>query len=220
MLIYGGHDYYDCALSMGIDPTVILMRAKSRSIDAEKAGGSLLGRRLEIKSFSAGFAIRHVAVAFCGKVYRGVLGVRNLEKAECIWSADKVRAWIAPSKNTSINVHTNWRDAKMTLEEYFSPIVASNELREYMIANKVSILVEEESPRSGVPCFFVNPYTLKQIGFMKALDPYTAFQELSMWIGGVLGGSSPEIVRITDDVVLSENHGFDKHSFRSSSRMA
>jgi hypothetical protein len=56
---------------------------------------------------------------------------------------------------------------------------------------------------------------LKRLGFAKALDPYTAFQELSMWIGGVLGGTSPEIVTIKDDKTLIEGHGFDnRFSFR------
>src|SRR5277367_2219563 len=103
----------------------------------------------------------------------------------------------------------------MTLEEWFAPTEPSGELVEYMIANKVSILAEEDEGNHVEPSFAVNPFTLKQLGFAKALDPYTALQELSMWIGGVLGGTSPEIVTITDNKVLVENHGFDnKISFR------
>jgi hypothetical protein len=85
-----------------------------------------------------------------------------------------------------------------------------------MIANKVSILVEESPKYTKDSRYFqVNPYTLKQLGFAKALDPYSAFQELSMWIGGVLGGTSPEIVTIKDDKTLIEGHGFDnRFSFR------
>ena len=85
-----------------------------------------------------------------------------------------------------------------------------------MIANKVSILVEYPPKYHHEKSEFqVNPYTLKQLGFAKALDPYSAFQELSMWIGGVLGGTSPEIVTIKDDKTLIEGHGFDnRFSFR------
>ena len=84
-----------------------------------------------------------------------------------------------------------------------------------MIANKISILVEEHPNRHEESYFQVNPFTLKQLGFAKAVDPYTAFQELSMWIGGVLGGTSPEIVTIKDDKTLIEGHGFDnRFSFR------
>jgi hypothetical protein len=219
MRIFGGHDYYDCALSMGIDPTITLLRGKSKSIAVEKAGGSLLGRRLELypqwTNSTYGVGISNIAVAFCGKVYRGALGLRSLDKNEGIWSSARARSFVAQEKKRSIGVHHRWRDEKMTLEEYFTPFDAPDVLRNYMIANRVSILVEEESNRSEESYFEVNPFTLKKIGFAKALDPYTAFQELSMWIGGVLGGTSPEIVTIKDDKVLIENHGFDnRFSFR------
>ncbi len=215
MRIFGGHDYYDCALSMGIDPTIVLVRGKSKSIEVKKAGGSLLSRRLTLRpqwtDTTSGVRIRNVAVAFCGKVYRGVLGMHGLNKAEGIWTAEKARAFVAQEKKRSIEVETRWRDTKMTLEEYFTPFEASKELWDYMITNKVSILVEQDPEnRYDEQCFDVNPYTLKGLGFAKAVDPYTAFQELSMWIGGVLGGTSPEIVKIKDDKVLIENHGFDK----------
>jgi hypothetical protein len=84
-----------------------------------------------------------------------------------------------------------------------------------MIANKIAIMTQYYPRYAGRDYpVQINPFTLKGIGFAKAIDPYTAFQELSMWIGGVLGGNSPETVSITDDKVLAESHGFDKESFR------
>lgn len=216
MRIFGGHDYYDCGLSMGIDPTITLVRGSSKSISVEEAGGSLLGRKLEIKPQlqPLGVGIRSVAVVFCDRVYRGAIGSRS-DILEGIWSVHNVHSFMKDMKKASIKVESRWRDEKMTLEQYFTPFVTSNKLRDYMISNKVSILVEEELKSYGESFFSVNPFTLKKLGFAKALNPYTAFQELSMWIGGVLGGTSPEIVRITDDKTLIENHGFDnKISFR------
>ncbi len=81
---------------------------------------------------------------------------------------------------------------------------------DYCLQHKVSILLFEP-PYKEVQ---VNPYCLNTVDFYKALDPYTAYQELQMWIGGVLGGTSPEIVKITDDKVLAASHGYDKESFR------
>lgn len=222
MRIYGGHDYYDCALSLGIDPTIILLRGKSKSVAVDKAGGSLLGRSLVLipqhTTLSRSVSIENVAVAFCGKVYRGIMG-SGFGKREEIWSADKARTFVAQEKNRKIEVQTHWhyfKEKKMTLEEWFTPFESPKPLLDYMIANKISILVEEPPKyHYDEKCFQVNPYTLKQLGFAKALDPYTAFQELSMWIGGVLGGTSPEIVTIKDDKTLIENHGFDnRFSFR------
>lgn len=221
MRIYGGHDFYDCGLSLGIDPSIILVRGKSKSIPVDVAGGSLRTVDIRLKSrFSDYLSLETVSVAFCGKVYRGLLAKNGLQRHEGIWSLDGAKKWCGQFKDTSLSVHTGWREEKMTLEKYFAPFPASKELWDYMIANKVSIMVDIWHSWHDEKVFEINPYMLKQIGFAKALDPYTAFQELSMWIGGVLGGTSPEIVRITDDQVLIANHGFDKHSFRSSVRTA
>jgi hypothetical protein len=215
--IIGGHDFYDVALSMGIDPRIVLLRGKSKSVGVEKAGGTLLNRYLEEKSRNAWCEknFRCVAVAFCNKVYRGAL-INGFQKDEGIWSADKMRDWARKEKNREVVVYNNWSDEKITLEEWFTPYDAPDALRNYMIANKVSILVEYPPKyHYDEKEFQVNPYTLKQLGFAKALDPYSAFQELSMWIGGVLGGTSPEIVTIKDDKTLIEGHGFDnRFSFR------
>jgi hypothetical protein len=201
---------------MGIDPRIVLLRGKSKSIEVKKAGGTLLNRYLEEKGTNAfrGEHFRCVAVVFCNKVYRGAL-INGLTRDEGIWSADKMRDWARKEKNREVVVLQNWRDEKMTLEQYFTPYDTPDALRNYMIANKVSILVEEQPDRHEESYFQVNPFTLKRLGFAKALDPYSAFQELSMWIGGVLGGTSPEIVTIKDDKTLIESHGFDnRFSFR------
>ncbi len=221
MRIYGGHDYYDCGMALGRDPSVTLVREKSRSIPVKVAGGSLLKRSLELHpqwtNETNGVGISTVAVVFCKKVYRGVIGLHALDKNEGIWSAARARAFVGQQKKRTVVVETHWRDPKMTLEDWFAPFDAPPDLYSYMLMNKVSILLEEDESR--VSCedhsFRVNPTGLKQLGFAKAIDPYTAFQELSMWIGGVLGGTSPELVKITDDRTLIEGHGFDnRFSFR------
>lgn len=182
MRIYGGHDYYDCGMALGRDPSVTLLRDKNRSIPVKTAGGSLLMRKLELhpqfSNQTNGVGISHVAVVFCKKVYRGVIGLRAEEKNEGIWSASRVRAFVGQQKGRTIAVQTHWREPRMTLEEWFTPFDASTVLYEYMLMNKISILLEEEESR--VSCddsrFRINPTGLKQLGFAKALDPYTAFR--------------------------------------------
>lgn len=220
MRIFGGHDYYDCGLSLGIDPSIVLIRDKSKSVPVKNAGGTLFERTLELKqrrNYQTTY-LTSVAVAFCTKVYFGALAERA-GVIEGIWQADKLRAWLKADKNDALvrsNKWSDWKD-KWTFERYFTPRDVSKPTYDYMLMNKVSILVEQ-LPKYGwedEPRFQVNPVGLKQMGFAKAVDPYTAFQELSMWIGGVLGGTSPEIVKIKDDNVLIENHGFDRvTSFR------
>lgn len=215
MKIYGGHDYYDCALSLGIDPTITLIRGKSKRVPVEKAGGSLLRRDLEDVRGGSSWSqknFRCIAVVFCNKIYRGVM-MNGWPRDTGVWSADKLREWARQEKGREVVVKSHWRDDHMTLDQWFTPFDTPKILWDWMIANKISILVEE--PHCDPKEFQVNPFTLKGLGFAKALDPYTAFQELSMWIGGVLGGTSPEIVTIKDDKTLIEGHGFDNvFSFR------
>lgn len=233
MRIFGGHDYYDCGLSMGIDPHITLVRGKSDSVSADAIGVELPMESL-VLSAGATSRIEYVVVAFCDKLYHGVAGYRRTFPAgysepEYIWSAEKMRRWAAVEKNVICGVSVPWSRKKKNrppLEEYFKVRELPEKMRAYMIEHRISILVGMPTEpvvghsrwRNGLDEMEVNPATLKNIGFAKALDPWTAFQELGMWIGGVLGGVSPQIVTITDDQVLAENHGYDKHSFRSSVR--
>ena len=58
----------------------------------------------------------------------------------------------------------------------------------------------------------INP-SLKEVRFMTVKDVYTTFQEIQMFISGVLGTGTKETVDITDDV-KRDKHGFDNKSFK------
>lgn len=59
----------------------------------------------------------------------------------------------------------------------------------------------------------INP-VLKKVEFFKKIDPFTAMQDLSCYVSGVMGGQAPKMIEISDEVRI-EKHGFDtKQSFR------
>lgn len=58
----------------------------------------------------------------------------------------------------------------------------------------------------------INP-RLSQLDFQKAMDPYLAYQELSMYIGNNLAEQMDPKTTLTDKE-RAETHGFDKWSFR------
>ena len=60
----------------------------------------------------------------------------------------------------------------------------------------------------------VDDDTLKNVTFAKVLDPVTCFQEIEMWVGGVLPKPGNPMVEITDDKIKAAKHGMDKWSFR------
>jgi hypothetical protein len=55
--------------------------------------------------------------------------------------------------------------------------------------------------------------SLKEYQFYKVLDPFTAFQELAMFVDGYLAFPGNEMIEILDKYKI-ESHGFDKMSFR------
>lgn len=63
---------------------------------------------------------------------------------------------------------------------------------------------------------YANPI-LRTLNFQRVVDPYTAFQEISMFLGGVLGNIERDTVKITDDKILRDSKGFDDQSFKTGS---
>jgi hypothetical protein len=60
--------------------------------------------------------------------------------------------------------------------------------------------------------FAVNPI-LKDYEFYKVFDAFQAFQEVQMFMGGVLGRGEKPITEVADKYKITQ-HGFDKFSFR------
>tara|TARA_Y100000034_G_C6908961_1_gene422781 strand:+ start:3765 stop:4601 length:837 start_codon:yes stop_codon:yes gene_type:complete len=55
---------------------------------------------------------------------------------------------------------------------------------------------------------------LKDLKFQSVLDPYTAYQELAMFIGGVLPQATTEMIEIANDI-MRDKKGFDEWSFKN-----
>lgn len=62
------------------------------------------------------------------------------------------------------------------------------------------------------PKIIINPL-LKEYQFYKVFDAVQAFQEIQMFIGGVLGNKEKDIIEVADKYKIAQ-HGFDKWSFR------
>lgn len=54
--------------------------------------------------------------------------------------------------------------------------------------------------------------TLSEIDFIRVIDPYTAFQEIQMFLGGMAQPEKP--IPAIPDEVMAEIKGFDRFSFR------
>ncbi len=65
--------------------------------------------------------------------------------------------------------------------------------------------------------YFTKNPNLGKIKFQQVIDPYTAFQEIEMYLGNNLAKQMDPDVKMSDEV-KAEIHGFDKWSFRTKVR--
>ncbi len=231
-------DYYDgVAGTTGIDKTIVYDRQiielehdempnefKKRGFyssfkDREKSplfllcNASIKKEYYEIYPRGAYFII-----GFCGKLYLGwkfytfkknCTDYDNINTT-IIYDTDKIKEILTP---------TNWHGVVADQIDYVSNFNAIDWFRRFNAPCFVydydygrTHLDEKYWRGDNVTKFIVNPL-LKDYEFFKVFDTFQTFQEISMFIGGVLGNSEKEIVEVADKYKIGQ-HGFDKWSFR------
>ena len=148
---------------------------------------------------------------------------------EIFWNYDAFVNWLAsigkevasPSKRYKWEKDSPEKDAFTSLKAFFTPMPATTEQLDWLIDNRVvTAICYDKYLRNYtyVLDWHCNStergYALKDIDFARAMDPFTLFQEISMFVGGVLPRNPNPMVEIVDQVVKAEKHGFDKWSFR------
>lgn len=181
-------------------------------------------------SFSnASYIFEDLPVIFCGKKYSGLRIVETVSaKSEefYFWSANRLIKWCDDREFHCDFSTPYWARGESNIDP-FHPMAMLDSQYQAMIDMNLSIAMRREtgfsqryngkdriewlSKDSG---WYGNCDGLNSIHFQSMLDPYTAFQELSMWVGGVLSANGPRTVTITDDKVKIAKHGFDQASFR------
>ncbi len=89
--------------------------------------------------------------------------------------------------------------------------ISSKPLGEIVVAERLPALVFY-TKSNFAPVLLGNP-NLNSYQFFKVFDPYITYQEIEMYLGGVIGAPAPPMVPITDKDRIQQ-HGFDKWSFR------
>lgn len=154
-------------------------------------------------------------VGFCGKLYLGwrffytvkTYGEFSDEvKHDIVYGYDKAKKFLKEgrwdNKNEERVKQVMDYDPIDIFREIKAPIFVFNDSRK-----DLDLYYDERD------CLFaVNPI-LKEYSFAKAVDPFTAFTELQMFISGVLGVGEKEIIEVADKYKIGQ-HGFNKWSFR------
>lgn len=217
-------DYYDgVAGTVGIDKTIVYERHPiefniretnnipdvfkyKRTYDWKNPFRLLNHIRTIRSEYDYGYFI----VGFCGKSY---IGFKQIKKSKQLLNNNKLEyvpesVFITYDLNEFINVYekTQKRELGDDVVNYYNDIKNINALEINRQYNTPIWIYEKEH-------FYVNP-KLSDFDFYKVFDAFTAFQEISMFIGGVLGNKEKDVIQVSDKNKI-EQHGFDyKWSFR------
>lgn len=256
------HDYYDSALAFGHDDKVTFVREQVEYKE-EYGGGSNIPEEYDfLWKVASGFlsvtfsdmkskliddvTLTPHTVAFCGKVYRGVIvttkfrtGLWKPNKHEFFYDADSLATALGKKGVALLDkvpvVHvrkpSGWFAGepdkrlmslryKKGVDEYFREGVIENH-RDFFIEKKVAIAAWHPEIYDYQPVFgrssnegaiIINP-ELAKFQFYKVFHAYAAFQELDMFLGGVLSGEDNPMAGIEDED-LAKAKGYDCMSFR------
>jgi hypothetical protein len=239
MIISSKHnDYYDKAIAYGIDSHLRYVREnKEFDIDREDKLA-----RTSLFSIAQSIGYRGGdwcgAIGFCGKVYpffKLFFGNKSkfyytyesiIKDIESQSFKDSLFEDLEPlhkasTRNNVENTLENMRhcggsrkinkfDAK-TIDSYYAYDVGDEVFRHF---DSPVILIWGNRPVVNWKRIYgqVNPI-LRQFEFIKVFDPYSAFQEISMYLGTNLVKQIDPAVNHSDEL-KAEIHGFDEWSFR------
>jgi hypothetical protein len=104
-----------------------------------------------------------------------------------------------------------------TVCRYLDKYSGSDLFDEYFVEHNTPVFVidpdAQKSGKARKAVLYLNA-ELKPLAFAKVMDPYTAYQEIEMYMSGILGLTEPDIVNVQDRY-LAESKGFDKWSFKT-----
>lgn len=224
MKIYGKlHDYYDSALVHGHDDRVRFQRDRLEipfnGIHRQFFQRSPVN---EIRNGKMTARLDAFCICFCGKLYRGIKVLTysfgypaSIDRAfykfdELMTALRECELTYESSSHFGILSKRNIK----ALEAYFEP-ADNNAVMQYMVDQKYAIMTiaHDHCPCTRSDMKVVVNDTLKEFEFYRVLNAYEAYQELDMFVGGVLTVNEDATSTITDKDRIVQ-HGFDKYSFR------
>jgi hypothetical protein len=237
-------DYYDSVIAYGIDQNTVFERKRYSLKDDDPQCIDLFKSLPVVKeamrtflpsryNFRGKICLKEtIAVLFCGKLYTSLIfgkydsDRRGITLLRCCYDIESIENFYAQNK-AELPKHekkSRWRrivKSKENIVAFFNKYQGAESddfIDAHFKMDAPIILFRDCSTHLSSWRVVVNPI-LKDLRFYRIVDSFTAFQELSMFIGGVMGKKSPAMVEISDNNRIAK-HGFDKWSFRKESSKA
>jgi hypothetical protein len=206
-------DYYDGVGRYGQDKEIIYIRKKIYPDEKIKDIKFIKLNDNHIKSKEY-IKIKHHSsflIGFCGNFYMGhviELVTKYSKEKEII---GEIKILYTQKEIDHYKLSKNWID--YNIKGCFE-ISNHNKLYELFIKYKVPCFVINDYKKQGSfkGNLTLNPF-LKKYEFYRIKDSFTAYQEISMFFGGVLPQTSNSMINISDKDKIKK-HGFDKWSFK------
>jgi hypothetical protein len=249
MRIIGGHDYYDSGLAFGQDDSVVFVRDGTEMFLHDlhlpligkvplilRTGEKKLYKNvLDWHTKSHSVDVRLVQVVFCGHYYSGVRVTRHRvgyygaePESEVFWDEKSLDQHLRAKCDAYIaEDNRKWHHSVFSGPEQkpFASYKLEGAALDAVIEKRVVLATRDihterlESGRDD-PKVRVNGDSLKAAQFFRVKDAWTAFQEISMFVGGVLPAEGNRMVSIADESVRIHKAGFDpRTAFRNPIRL-
>lgn len=225
-IISESKDYYDCIQAQGQDQSIVYVRTEKTFTKDKCPPLRFRWYPNYYRWLSENFTMNQHVVGFCGKIYP-VLQLWMRDKSIKDWSTcltlEDVDQWMETclnkkqledyynEKKRSYFSKHYWRKDRSKFRKFFEQMTEDqNKFGDMFIEHDCPIFV------ATLTCWderkLVLNARLNEFQFYRMIDPYTAFQELQMWVGNQVQPRKhiPEI----SDKVLAEAKGFDQWSFR------
>jgi len=229
-------DYYDCMMQHGQDMSVTFMRLGEQLYAAQLPGfvaNILTTGNKCTKTFKKNdieIKIDGVNILFCGNLYHGIrakitvqdssqfYGVRHEFKT--FYNFDELVDFLVSYGHEEVLSDRYWKPKTLKIVECLKSLKihdflekqGTSELMDFCIENR---WIVSTSSHEGYFEYqiILNGSNLKDFQFYKMFDHQMAYQELDMFISGVLPTSTQMPIEIEDKYRIPQ-HGFDKFSFR------
>lgn len=206
-------DYYDSVQRYGVDTKCVWVR-KEKEIELENGVATVVPH--ELYHTASILYDRLIVIGFCGRLYYILSGYdRGLALI-----SDDLKVAAEQYLNEKIRKRIPW-----TVDYFYQAVgfLKHNQGRE---ASKELFLAyntpvwkypDWESTRAHGTgrrrdTLTINTH-LNNLQFYRLVDPYTAYQDLSNYVCGVLRAGEPQTADVPDEY-LARQKGFDKWSFR------
>lgn len=230
-------DYYDSAGAYGIEEDIIYLRhPKEIDLGPCRIAGYCYDLDLTItekrKQIRVGY-LRMGVLGFCGQMWP-VFSMHDdrfhrYTPTECRmpgWGYDvsHIEAYFEKDGNVptgavqETKLRYEWFGPRVGLDQYLhrrEKIIQTDPfLQKIFLEHQTPIFTISERCKEHLSrCILTTNPLLREVEAYRKIDPFTAYQDIMMYISGVLGTQAPETVDVSD-VSMRDKKGFDEWSFK------